>query len=203
MRRQSRKTLKRIITLLGAVLVILLAAVVILFLKKTNGLSETALDYPAYDDTDDNLPPMKILGGVLQYQNDAGEWVDLVTLEQLYQEYGGDIGQALQTQTQQPTASIAVTDDISTPNVTVSPTPSLTPMPTTTSTSTHKTTSTPKPTVTVKPSATVKPTTTQTSTPAQRTPDPTAQTSHSPSPTLSTETPAESSDTGGSGSINP
>lgn len=201
MRRQSRKTLKRMITLLGAALVILLAAVAILLFEKSSGLSETALAYPVYDDANDNLPPMKILDGVVQYQNEAGEWVDLVTLEQLYREYGGDVGQALQTQTQQPTASIAVTDDASTPDATLSPTPSLTPSPT--PTGTHKATSTPKPTVTVKPSATVKSTTTQTFTPAQQTPAPTAQTSPAPSPTFSTETPTESSGTGSSGTINP
>ena len=107
--RQSRKTLKLIIAILGTALVASLVTLAIMLLNNTLGQSEVTLDQFIYDDVNDTIPAVKIVSGMVQYQNEAGEWMDLVTLEQLFTEYGGNIGEVLPSATQSQTSPSATT----------------------------------------------------------------------------------------------
>ena len=219
--RQSRKSLKFIIAILGTALAAALIALAIVLLRDVSGPSEVAIGDFVYDDANDAFAPIKIAGGMVQYQNEAGEWTDLVTLEQLFKEYGGELNAV--TPSVSPVGSAAPSAGTPTPGSAASPSLSASPTPTATvkasptaspkQTATAKPTATPtaKPTATataqptatatVKPTATatVKPTATATAKPTT-TPAPSPPTpSPSPSAPAPTPTPTDGQDIGDNG----
>ncbi|HOG00592.1 MAG TPA: hypothetical protein PKW29_05725 [Clostridia bacterium] len=214
--RQSRKTLKMIIAILGTALAAALIVVAILLLGNAGKADEVLSDF-IYDDAEDGLPAIRVLSGMVQYQDEAGEWVDLVTLEQLFKDYGGEIGGILPSATPgmtSPGTTVPGTTagNTATPPVTSSPTaspaggptasptpsptqtvkPTATPTPTTKPTATPTPTTKPTPTPTQTwPSSTLTPTTPKPTTPAPATPKPTT-----PAPTTQPPTPSPTSGEG-------
>lgn len=190
--RQSRKSLKLIITILGTALAASLIVIAILLLNNVQGPSEVTLGDFIYDDPTDGLPPVRILSGMVQYQNDAKQWLDLVTLAELFEKYGGVIASALPTETpRQTTPPVASASPTGTPEATTDTSPSPTPSPTPTPTGTQKATSSPRASSTPKPTDTVKPTTTQTQPPTStKTPNPATPKPSTPIPSAATPSPS-------------